>query len=195
MLRKVRITNPGDTDFLWGAQVTRQTFLRVNEEMMNEGRRPAEAQPALLGITKAALETDSFISAASFQDTTRVLTEAATMGRVDELRGFKENVILGHLIPGGTGFPMHRYLKLVPLTDPISDEEMEKLREEQRKRHAELYGIPTSGVPGEENDDESDLGEPQLLPDTGDTSADGTDLVTADEAVSAEEAGGDDLLG
>ena len=196
MLRKVRITNPGDTDFLWGAQVTRQTFLRVNEEMMNEGRRPAEAQPALLGITKAALETDSFISAASFQDTTRVLTEAATMGRVDELRGFKENVILGHLIPGGTGFPMHRYLKLVPLTDPISDEEMEKLREEQRKRHAELYGIPTSGVPGEENDDESDLGEPQLLPDTGDTSADGTDLVTADEAVPADEAGGgDDLLG
>ena len=124
MLRKVRITNPGDTDFLWGEQVTRQTFLKVNEEMMMEGRRPAEAQPALLGITKAALETDSFISAASFQDTTRVLTEAATMGRVDELRGFKENVILGHLIPGGTGFPMHRHLKLVPLAEPISEEEM-----------------------------------------------------------------------
>ena len=124
MLRKVRITNPGDTDFLWGEQVTRQTFLKVNEEMMMEGRRPAEAQPALLGITKAALETDSFISAASFQDTTRVLTEAATMGRVDELRGFKENVILGHLIPGGTGFPMHRHIKLVPLAEPIPEEEM-----------------------------------------------------------------------
>ena len=167
MLRKVRITNPGDTDFLWGEQVTRQTFLRVNEEMMNEGRRPAEAQPALLGITKAALETDSFISAASFQDTTRVLTEAATMGKVDELRGFKENVILGHLIPGGTGFPMHRYLKLVTLGESISDEEMDKLREEQRKKNEELYGIPASGIPGEDNDDDDDLGDPVLVPPMG----------------------------
>ena len=156
-----------------------------------EGRRPAEAQPALLGITKAALETDSFISAASFQDTTRVLTEAATMGRVDELRGFKENVILGHLIPGGTGFPLHRYLKLVPMCETISDDEMEKLREEQRKRHEELYGIPTSGVPGEEEDNEDDLGEPMLMADTGDNSADGNDLLTADESLG----GGDDLLG
>ncbi|MBR4476815.1 MAG: DNA-directed RNA polymerase subunit beta', partial [Kiritimatiellae bacterium] len=187
MLRKVRITNPGDTDFLWGEQVTRQTFLRVNEEMMNEGRRPAEAQPALLGITKAALETDSFISAASFQDTTRVLTEAATMGRVDELRGFKENVILGHLIPGGTGFPLHRYLKLVPLCETISDEDMEKLREEQRKRHEELYGIPASGVPGEDDDDDDDLSAPVLIADNGDTSADGADLLTADEVVATEE--------
>ena len=192
-VRKVRITNPGDTDFLWGEQVTRQTFLKVNEEMMMEGRRPAEAQPALLGITKAALETDSFISAASFQDTTRVLTEAATMGRVDELRGFKENVILGHLIPGGTGFPLHRYLKLVPLCDAISDEEMEQLREEQRKRHEELYGIPASGLPGEENDDDDDLGEPNLQLDTGDTSADGGDLVNSDESMGS--TGGDDLLG
>ncbi len=191
MLRKVRITNPGDTDFIWGEQVTRQIFLKVNEQMMMEGRRPAEAQPALLGITKAALETDSFISAASFQDTTRVLTEAATMGRVDELRGFKENVILGHLIPGGTGFPLHRYLKLVPLCETISDEEMAKLREEQRKKHEELYGIPTSGVPGEENDDEDDLGEPILLPDTGDTSADGGDLLLADEVVATDDLTGD----
>ena len=190
MLRKVRITNPGDTEFLWGEQVTRQSFLRVNEEMMNEGRRPAEAQPALLGITKAALETDSFISAASFQDTTRVLTEAATMGRVDELRGFKENVILGHLIPGGTGFPLHRYIKLVPLAEPISDEEMEKLHDEQRKRNEEVYGIPSSGIPGEEDsEDESDL-VPQLVADTGDTSVDGNDIVNSDEIV----AGGDDLL-
>ena len=185
MLRKVRITNPGDTDFLWGDQVSRQTFLRVNEEMMESGRRPAEAQPALLGITKAALETDSFISAASFQDTTRVLTEAATMGKVDELRGFKENVILGHPIPGGTGFPLHRYLKLVPLCEAISDEEMDRLREEQRKRHEALYGIPTSGIPGEEDDedDDSDLGEPILIPDDGDTSADGQDIVSSDELV------------
>ena len=126
-----------------------------------------------------------------------MLTEAATMGRVDELRGFKENVILGHLIPGGTGFPMHRYLKLVPLCETISDEEMEKLREEQRKRHEELYGIPTSGVPGEENDeDESDMQlQPQLLNDTGDTSADGADIQLADETMGMGDTGGDDLLG
>ena len=154
MLRKVKITNPGDTDFLWGEQVTRQTFLRVNEQMMMDGRRPAEAQPALLGITQAALETDSFISAASFQDTTRVLTEAATMGRVDELRGFKENVILGHLIPGGTGFPLHRYLKLVPLCEPISDEEMERLRQEAKAKLDSLYG--TTPIPADEEDDEAD---------------------------------------
>ena len=108
------------------------------------------------------------------------------MGRVDELRGFKENVILGHLIPGGTGFPLHRYLKLVPLCETISDEEMDKLREEQRKRHEELYGIPTSGVSGEDDEDD-DLGEPVLIADNGDTSADGADLLTADEVVTTEE--------
>ena len=114
------------------------------------------------------------------------------MGKVDELRGFKENVILGHLIPGGTGFPMHRYLKLVPLCDTISDQEMDKLREEQRKRNEELYGIPASGIPGEEDDGEDDLGEPQLVADTGDTSADGADIQLADEAVGG--GSGDDLL-
>jgi len=139
MLRKVRITNPGDTDFLWGEQVTRQKFLEVNEEIVAEGKRPAEAQPALLGITKASLETDSFISAASFQDTTRVLTDAATMGRVDELRGFKENVILGHLIPGGTGFPLHRHIKLVPLAEPISEEEMASLQAEAQSQLDEVF--------------------------------------------------------
>jgi hypothetical protein len=177
--------------------VTRQTFLSVNEKMRDTGRRPAEAQPALLGITKAALETDSFISAASFQDTTRVLTEAATMGRVDELRGFKENVILGHPIPGGTGFPLHRYLKLVPLCETISDAEMDRLREEQRKRHEELYGLPTQ-VPGEENDadEDSDLSDPSivLVNDNGDTSADGEAPVNSDELVESQD-GGDDLLG
>ena len=139
MLRKVRITNPGDTDFLWGEQVTRQKFLEINEEIVAEGKRPAEAQPALLGITKASLETDSFISAASFQDTTRVLTDAATMGRVDELRGFKENVILGHLIPGGTGFPLHRHIKLVPLAEPISEEEMASLQAEAQNQLDEVF--------------------------------------------------------
>jgi DNA-directed RNA polymerase subunit beta' len=140
MLRKVRISNPGDTDFLWGEQVNRQKFLEVNEQVAAEGKRPAEAQPALLGITKASLETDSFISAASFQDTTRVLTDAATMGRVDDLRGFKENVILGHLIPGGTGFPIHRHVKLVPLAEPLTEEELGFGPSEQQKKLQELLG-------------------------------------------------------
>jgi len=133
MLRKVRITNPGDTEFLWGEQVTRQEFLRVNEDALAEGKRPAEAMPALLGITKASLETESFISAASFQDTTRVLTDAATLGRIDTLKGFKENVIMGHLIPGGTGFPMHRNIKLVPLAEPIPEDQMPAASEAEKK--------------------------------------------------------------
>ncbi len=86
----------------------RLTFEEENRRVEEKGGKPAEASPVLLGITKASLETESFISAASFQDTTRVLTEAATLGRVDKLRGFKENVIMGHLIPAGTGFPVHR---------------------------------------------------------------------------------------
>ncbi len=140
MLRKVRITNPGDTEFLWGEQVMKQQFLAENEQAMAEGKRPAEAQPALLGITKASLETDSFISAASFQDTTRVLTDAATLGRVDDLNGFKENVIMGHLIPGGTGFPMHRNIKLVPLAEPLPEEELEVPSDEAAKKLQELLG-------------------------------------------------------
>ena len=138
MLRKIKITDPGDTDFLWGEQVTKQRFIDMNEMAMAEGKRPAEATPALLGITKASLETDSFISAASFQDTTRVLTDAATLGRKDELRGFKENVIMGHLIPGGTGFMTHRNVKLVPLVDPIPEEE--QYDEEAGKKLEELLG-------------------------------------------------------
>ncbi|MEO7101176.1 MAG: DNA-directed RNA polymerase subunit beta', partial [Luteolibacter sp.] len=109
MLRKVKITDPGDADqYLWGDQVDRSNFKRINAEIVANGGKPAEGEPVLLGITKASLETDSFISAASFQDTTRVLTEAATLGRVDYLSGFKENVIMGHLIPAGTGFYHHR---------------------------------------------------------------------------------------
>ncbi len=139
MLRKVRITDAGDTDFLWGEQVEKQAFQEVNAKASAEGKRAAEASPALLGITKAALETESFISAASFQDTTRVLTEAATLGRVDTLYGFKENVIMGHLIPGGTGFPMFRNIKLVPLAEPIPEEELRQDSEELKKAK-ELLG-------------------------------------------------------
>ncbi len=153
MLRKIRIENPGDTDFLYGEQVSRHIFEEVNAKMAEEGKRAAEGKPALLGITKASLETDSFISAASFQDTTRVLTEASTMGRVDELRGFKENVILGHLIPGGTGFPMHRYIKMVPLGTPITQEEMEAI---YGKKDKDGISTDTVEVPEEEQIEDED---------------------------------------
>ncbi|MDO4954547.1 MAG: DNA-directed RNA polymerase subunit beta' [Akkermansia sp.] len=108
MLRKVRVKDPGDTGLLWGDEVDRTTLVRINKETEEMNGRPADSEPILLGITKASLKTDSFISAASFQDTTRVLTEAATLGKVDMLEGFKENVILGHLIPAGTGFTKYR---------------------------------------------------------------------------------------
>ena len=119
MLRKVKITDPGDTSLLWGDQVDKLDFEEENKKVVEKGGKPAEAVPVLLGITKASLETDSFISAASFQDTTRVLTEAATLGKIDRLRGFKENVIMGHLIPAGTGFPDHRQLKLIEKGEPV----------------------------------------------------------------------------
>jgi DNA-directed RNA polymerase subunit beta' len=118
MLRKVKITDPGDTTLLWGDQIDRLEFEAENERVAAKGGKPAEAAPVLLGITKASLETDSFISAASFQDTTRVLTEAATLGKTDRLRGFKENVIMGHLIPAGTGFNSNRNFDLVHLGEP-----------------------------------------------------------------------------
>ncbi len=117
MLRKVRITEPGDTTFLWGEQIDKLEFEEENSRVEKMGGKPAEAQPVLLGITKASLETESFLSAASFQDTTRVLTEAATRAKVDYLRGFKENVIMGHIIPAGTGFDHHRKVHLRPLVE------------------------------------------------------------------------------
>ena len=120
MLFKIRITDTGDADFFWGDQVDRFAFMDANEEISEKGGKPAEGEPILLGITKASLETDSFISAASFQETTRVLTNAATLGKVDELKGFKENVIMGHLIPAGTGLPKWRRLKIDTLgTNPV----------------------------------------------------------------------------
>ena len=108
MLRRVVITDPGDTKFITGEQVERSEMLDENEKALAENKRPATYDNLLLGITKASLSTDSFISAASFQETTRVLTEAAIMGKRDELRGLKENVIVGRLIPAGTGLAYHR---------------------------------------------------------------------------------------
>jgi DNA-directed RNA polymerase subunit beta' len=111
MLRRVQIVEPGDTRFITGEQLERAEVLEENEKVEAEGKKPAAYEYMLLGITKASLSTDSFISAASFQETTRVLTEAAIMGKRDELRGLKENVIVGRLIPAGTGLAYHRVRK------------------------------------------------------------------------------------
>jgi len=138
MLRKVKITEPGDTSFLWGEQIDRMAFEEENKEIEAKGGKPAEATPVLLGITKASLETDSFISAASFQDTTRVLTDAATLGKVDKLQGFKENVIMGHLIPAGTGFSAYRKIKLLHLGEPVGDPLVITAPEEERSRKVAL---------------------------------------------------------
>jgi DNA-directed RNA polymerase subunit beta' len=124
MMQKIKVTDGGDTGLLDGEQVDRSEFNRLNKEAVKENRQPATGEPVLLGITKAALETESFISAASFQDTTRILTEAATLGKVDILAGFKENVITGHLIPAGTGTKRMQSICLSYLGEEIVPELM-----------------------------------------------------------------------
>jgi DNA-directed RNA polymerase subunit beta' len=118
MMRWVKIEDVGDTEFLIDEQVDKFRFLEENERILNAGGRPATGRPLLLGITKASLSTDSFISAASFQETTRVLTEASISGRIDYLRGLKENVTMGRLIPAGTGFEYYRGVRIPPDEPP-----------------------------------------------------------------------------
>jgi DNA-directed RNA polymerase subunit beta' len=119
MLRRVRIEEVGDTDFVVGELVDKFVFQEENDKVLAQGKRPATAKPVLLGITKASLSTDSFISAASFQETTRVLTEAAISGKVDDLRGLKENVIVGRLIPAGTG--LSNYTRAEVLSQEVAE--------------------------------------------------------------------------
>jgi DNA-directed RNA polymerase subunit beta' len=107
MLKKVTVVDQGDTELLPGEVVDRIRYTEINRQALLEGKKTASARQEVMGITKASLSTDSFISAASFQETTRVLTEAAIMGKRDELRGLKENVIVGRLIPAGTGLAYH----------------------------------------------------------------------------------------
>jgi DNA-directed RNA polymerase subunit beta' len=127
----VIVTDPGDTHFLYGQQIDRALFLEENQRIIEKGGQPATSEPKLLGLTKASLETESFISAASFQETTRVLTDAAIRGRCDFLRGLKENVIMGLLIPAGTGLPVNRNISVEPIEPPppldTGVEEMEPL--------------------------------------------------------------------
>jgi DNA-directed RNA polymerase subunit beta' len=126
MLRRVRIKEVGDSEFLIGDQVERWRFEEENQRVLDKGNEPAVAEPLLLGITKASLSTESFIAAASFQETTRVLTEAAASGKRDTLVGLKENVIMGHLIPAGTGFQANRFgemVKIAPEPLPLAIDE------------------------------------------------------------------------
>ncbi|HHY35459.1 MAG TPA: DNA-directed RNA polymerase subunit beta' [Firmicutes bacterium] len=122
MLRKMRVEDPGDTKLLPGGLIDIHEFAEANAEMFEQGKEPATAKPVLMGITKASLATDSFLSAASFQETTRVLTEAATKSKVDRLLGLKENVIIGKLIPAGTGMARYRQCKVVTGEELASEE-------------------------------------------------------------------------
>ncbi|MFW5775757.1 MAG: DNA-directed RNA polymerase subunit beta', partial [Spirochaetota bacterium] len=137
MMRKVEIVGVGDTNFIFGQQVDKYKFHEENRKVMREGGQPAVARPLLLGITRASLNIDSFISAASFQETTRVLTNAAIAGSTDLLRGLKENVIIGHLIPAGTGIRDYKNIKLFDEHRDDLDAHMQQILE-QRAREREL---------------------------------------------------------
>ncbi len=127
MMRSMKIDEVGDTEFLVDEQVDKWRFQEENERVLAAGGQPAVGRPLLLGITKASLSTDSFISAASFQETTRVLTEASINGAVDYLRGLKENVIVGRLIPAGTGMDYYHDFHLAEAELPVESEEDEEL--------------------------------------------------------------------
>src|SRR5213079_1054055 len=173
MLRRVSVAEPGDSGFLPGERVDSRVYADVNRTLVQEKKKPAEGRPELMGITKASLATDSWLSAASFQETTRVLTEAAIEGRSDGLEGLKENVIIGKLIPAGTGMPMYRNIKTeAPEYEPLPfytsevEEEMDLatwLRDASTSRQAEAdlenvagqsgdAAAPTFGADGDGSD-------------------------------------------
>ncbi len=135
MLRKVRVVDAGETNVLPGSLIEIQQFNDENKKVLLETKRPATAKPVLLGITKASLETDSFLSAASFQETTRVLTDAAIKGKRDELLGLKENVIIGKLVPAGTGMPRYRNLNIHSKYDEQTTEVVEDSISEEALTH------------------------------------------------------------
>ena len=172
MLRKVIIATPGDSNFLRGEQVDKARFFEEVEQLVAQAKEPLTSEPVLLGITKASLATESFISAASFQETTRVLTEASVRGLRDELRGLKENVIVGRLIPAGTGFAHHAERRRTREQD-LADQ-LRQLEETQLAEQA---------LAGGADDDEEDQ------EDTLDVSADGevaADVAPAESEVPAE---------
>jgi DNA-directed RNA polymerase subunit beta' len=139
----VRVTDVGDTTFLVDEQVEKWVFEEENEKVMAQGQRPAVGEPLLLGITKASLSTESFISASSFQETTKVLTEAAINGKVDYLRGLKENVIMGRLIPAGTGLPNYKHLD-IEVESPA--DEISEIEAALAATHGDDLSPPPSGT-------------------------------------------------
>ena len=145
-MKKIRIEDNGDTELLPGTMVDFLEYEDINEKMEAEGKAPAEGKQVLLGITKASLATDSFMSAASFQETTKVLTEAAIKGKVDPLIGLKENVLLGKLIPAGTGMKRYRTIKL--------DSEIDENEELTLADDDEAYLDLSDGISGEEADED-----------------------------------------
>ena len=154
MLRKVEIVSVGDTKFIYGQQVDKYHFREENRRIIAEGGQPAVARPMFQGITKAALATDSFVSACSFQETTRVLTNAAIKGEEDHLRGLKENVIIGHRIPAGTGIKDYRNIKLFDGSDNDLDVQMEEVLERRRleqEREKEAAYPPINDSASEED--------------------------------------------
>jgi DNA-directed RNA polymerase subunit beta' len=146
MLRRVQVVDAGDANYITGEQVERSELLDENDRVVAQGKIPATYENVLLGITKASLSTDSFISAASFQETTRVLTEAAIMGKRDGLRGLKENVIVGRLIPAGTGLAYHRARKEKESWE--AEERTAMLQSEKAARAAEVDAAMAAEISG-----------------------------------------------
>ena len=154
MITKIKIVDPGDTNLIEGLSVTLREFAEVNKPVILAGGVPATGKPVMLGITKASLETDSFLSAASFQETTRILTDAATRGKVDMLNGLKENVILGKLIPAGTGAKQYNNIEVMLKNELLDDDAAEVLEE---KFLATDEGEETvDAIEDNENSDEND---------------------------------------
>ena len=165
MLKKVRIEDNGDSDVLPGTLIDALDYEEMNEKLEAEGLRPAEGKQVMLGITKASLATNSFLSAASFQETTKVLTEAAIKGKVDPLIGLKENVIIGKLIPAGTGMKRYQSVRLntemsdfseLNLDEDLDDEDLaldEELDLEEAEDEAEAFEDEEAAVEPEEDED------------------------------------------
>ena len=138
MLKKVRVISSGDSSFIENEEIERYDYLIENENLISQGKEPANAKPILLGITKASLSTRSFISAASFQETTRILTDASIKGKSDTLEGLKENVIVGRLIPAGTGRTFKQLEKRAKNLDNIAKDEMASMRAQREQETAEI---------------------------------------------------------
>ena len=155
MMRKVEIVKVGDTKFVYGQLVDKYRFHEENYRVISQGGQASIARPVFQGITKASLNIDSFLSAASFQETTRVLTNAAIAGSVDYLRGLKENIIIGHPIPAGTGMKRYRNIKLFDEDSQDLEKHMQEILEQRRQEAAAIAeAVTTVDITAEDNEDD-----------------------------------------